>query len=74
MGSDGTEKEVECGVGDLATVWDGEIAGMAEGIARVPRDGRKALVLADSKAAIAGGEEGREDWEGEIPPPAEVSE
>ena len=31
----GTEEEVECGVGDVATVWDGEIAGMAEGLARV---------------------------------------
>ena len=47
------EMEVECGIGDVATVWDREVAGMAEGLARLPRDGRKVLILADSKAAIA---------------------
>ena len=47
------EKEVECGIGEVATVWDGEVAGMAEGLASLPRDGRKVLILADSKAAIA---------------------
>lgn len=30
VGRDGQEKEVECGVGDLVTVWDGEVAGTAE--------------------------------------------
>ena len=49
---DGGEKEVEYGVGTVATVWGGEIAGMAEGLARV-RQGGKVLILADSKAAIA---------------------
>ena len=38
------EKEVECGIGDVATVWDGEVAGMTEGIARLPHDGRKVLI------------------------------
>ena len=50
--SDGREKEVECRIGDVATVWDGEVAGMAEGFARTQRE-RKVLILADSKAAIA---------------------
>ena len=27
--SDGAEEEVECGIGDIATVWDGGVAGMA---------------------------------------------
>ena len=48
----GAEEEVECGFGDVATVWDGEVAGMAEGLARTQRE-RKVLILADSKAAIA---------------------
>ena len=43
---------MECGVGDLVTVWDGEVAGMAEGLASLPRGGR-VLVLADSKVAIS---------------------
>ena len=29
--ADGGEKEVECGIGTVATVWDGEVAGMGEG-------------------------------------------
>ena len=33
-------------------MWDGEVAGMAEGLARTQRE-RKILILADSKAAIA---------------------
>ena len=45
---------MECGI---STVWDGEVAGagMAEGLASIPRNGigRKVLILADSKAAIA---------------------
>ena len=45
----GKEVEVECGVGDVATVWDGEV-GMAEGLARVEQE-EKVLILADSKAA-----------------------
>ena len=46
-------EEVECGIGDVATVWDGEVAGMTEGLAMLPHDGRKVLVLSASKAAIA---------------------
>ena len=34
VGMDGREQEVECGVGDVATVWDGEIAGMAGGLSQ----------------------------------------
>ena len=46
--------EVECGIADVATVWDGEVASMAEGLVSLPRDERtRALILADSKAAIA---------------------
>ena len=52
MGVNGTEEEVECGVRHVATVWDGEVAAMAEGLARVCCGG-KILVLAYSKAAIA---------------------
>ena len=37
----------------MTTVWDGEVAGMAEGLASVQRNGRGILILADSKAAIA---------------------
>ena len=48
----GAEEEVECGIEDVATVWDREVAGMAEGLARTQRE-RKVLILADSKAAIA---------------------
>ena len=52
---DRREQEVICGVGTLATVWDGEVAGMAEGLASIPknRNGKRVLILADSKAVIA---------------------
>ena len=54
VGSRGAEVEVECGIGNVATVWDGEVAGMAEGLAKVRQGGeRKVLILVDSKAAIA---------------------
>ena len=46
-----TEKEVEYEIGDVATVWDGEVAGMAGGLAEVKAE-RKILILVDSKAAI----------------------
>ena len=49
---DSEEKEVECGIGNVATVWDGEVVGMAEGLASVRR-GMRVLILADSKAAIS---------------------
>ena len=39
VGTDKQEKEVKCGIGEVATVWHGEMAGMAEGRARLPRDG-----------------------------------
>ena len=39
-------------MGNIATVWGGEVASMAEGLARTQRE-KKALILADSKAAIA---------------------
>ena len=48
--TDGAEREVECRLGTMVTVWDGEIAGMAEGLARAPQG--KVLILADSKAAV----------------------
>ena len=35
--TDGREKEVECGIGEVATAWDGEVAGIAEGLASLPR-------------------------------------
>ena len=44
--------EVESGTGNVATLWDGEVAGMASGLAKV-RQEKKVLILADSKAAIA---------------------
>ena len=50
--SRGAEVEVESGIGNVATVWDGEVAGMASGLARV-RQEKKVFILADSKAAIA---------------------
>ena len=38
----------------MATVWDGEIAGMAGGLSRArTMQEKKVLILADSKAAIA---------------------
>ena len=52
VGTEGEVDEVKCGVGSLATVWDGEVAGMAEGLRKVRSD-NKILILADSKAAIA---------------------
>ena len=69
--ADRAEEKVECGVGTVATVWNGEVVlyllpvlnpesydgngevgGMAKGLASLPRDRKKALLLADSKAAI----------------------
>ena len=50
---DGGEEEVERGIGDIATVWDGKVAGMAEGLARLLRGGGRVLILAGSRAAIA---------------------
>ena len=53
-GEDGREHEVECGIGDVATVWDSEVAGMAGALSRTrTMQERKILILADSKAAIA---------------------
>ena len=43
---------MENGIGNVATVWNGEVAGMTGGLARVRRE-KKVLILADSKAAIA---------------------
>ena len=43
---------MECGIGNVAAVWDGKVAGMARGLAKVRRE-KKVLILADSKAAIA---------------------
>ena len=61
MEQGGREVEVECSIGDVATVWDGEVAGMAQGLGRMQEGktqglGRmqegKTLILADSQAAI----------------------
>ena len=47
-------EEVEQGIGNVATVWDGEVAGMAGGLAKIRQGGeQKVLILAGSKAAIA---------------------
>ena len=43
---------MEAGIGNVATVWDGEVADMAGGLARVGQE-KKVLILAESKAAIA---------------------
>ena len=32
VGMDGRGQEVECGIGDVGTVWDGEVGGMAGGL------------------------------------------
>ena len=54
VGSGGVEAEVESVIGNVATVWDGEVAAMAGGLTKVRRDGeQKVLMLTDSKAAIA---------------------
>ena len=50
--TEGGEEEVKGGVGSLAMVWDGEVAGMAGGLTKV-RANDRTLILADSKAAIA---------------------
>ena len=54
VGMDGREQEVGIGIGDVATVWDGEDAGMAGGLSltRTTQE-KKVIILADSKAAIA---------------------
>ena len=52
VGAGGEESEVECGIGNVATVCDGEIAGIAGGLAKMRRE-RKILILADSQVAIA---------------------
>ena len=58
--SDGEESEVECEVGNVAPVWDDEIAGMARGLVKVRQEKglagvleKKVPFLPDSKAAIA---------------------
>ena len=54
VGTDGGEEEVECWIGDVATVWDGEVAGMAGGLSQTrSMQEKQVLILADSKAAIA---------------------
>ena len=52
-------------------MWDGEVAGMAEGLASLPRDGRKVLKLADSKAGHFGDQKSRQDRKSQISSPAE---
>ena len=47
----GAEEEVECGIGDVATVWDGEVASMAEGLART---GEKNLDLSRLEGSYRG--------------------
>ena len=49
---EGGQTEGHVGLGKVATVWDGEIAGMRRGIEAVDRN-RKVLVLSDSQTAIA---------------------
>ena len=39
VGSGGAESEVECGIGNVATVWDGEVAGMAGSLIRARQEG-----------------------------------
>lgn len=71
----GPEQEVVYGVGTVATVGDGEVAGIARGLARTSRNGNKngnggkVLIVADSKAVIShrGCEEGQQDSESVIP-------
>ena len=36
---------MERGIGNVVTVWDGEVVDMAEGLASLPRDGKKVLIL-----------------------------
>ena len=43
---------MESAIGNVATMYDGEVAGMASGLASL-RQETKVLILADSKAAIA---------------------
>ena len=38
VGSRGAEVKVESGIGNGATVWDGEVVGMASGLARVRQE------------------------------------
>ena len=53
VGTEGQEQEVECGIGEVAIVWDGEIVSMAEGLDKTrSMQEVKVLILADSKAAI----------------------
>ena len=56
---------------NVATVWDGEIAGMAEGLSRTKTmQEKKVLILADSKAAIAAVKKAGKNRKGEIQAPA----
>ena len=54
---DGKEMKVGCRVGDVATVWNGEVAGMVEGLARVCR-GEQVLILAVILAVRKAGKTG----------------
>ena len=54
VGTDGAEVEVKVEIGDVATVWNGEVGSMPRGL-RLTKAMReeKVLILADLKAAIA---------------------
>ena len=63
-GTDGREREVECGIGDVATVWDGEVAGMAGGLSRI-------RMMREKKVLILGGsQKGRQNRKSEVETPA----
>ena len=54
VGPEGTDSEAGISIGDIATVWDGEVAGIAGGLARARQnEQQRILILSDSKAAIA---------------------
>ena len=74
-GHNGQEQECTCGVGTVATVWDGEIGGMGEGLASISekRNGNRNKAGAESthigrlQRGHRGCEDTGKDGEGKTP-------
>ena len=65
VGSRGAEVEVESGIGHVATVWDGEVAGMED------TAGKECSHTRRLEGSHCGSQKGRQNRKGEIQTPAE---
>ena len=66
---DGGEREVECGIGTIATVCYGEVAGMPEGLANT-KGQEEGTHLGELQSSHSGCEESGQDGKIEISTPA----